>query len=399
MAAQGQAFFEASLDFGSYANVTVPTPPGAPACTPLGAQMTFDMPYITIVGGTELVLAAGTWMGESAWAGSGGGVMPAVVFPSWQTNANPGNAKLSATFRNSPDVAMPASVVYIVYSSCDNVRLPPGIGGQINPALCTNNVNCQVQQVPDGMGGTKQVSIYTGCKAGGETTGLADVVFGTSAATPLWAGFMALANQQNQAKGRIGFPNPTLYAIGRGANYATSFNDINDNTTSNAGCDGTQYTAVAGYDQVTGWGSPRCGLITQLSPTVTTPPPQPFVSVAGNISQTTSSPATLCGNGLRFTPGATVTLTMTNVPGPNGLPRAPITLGTMFAVGADGKFSYTISGTPLPSASLACTPQQLGDLVTITATDAQQDIAHNTFNASTFCNNVTLPGSFGGGCP
>jgi hypothetical protein len=211
---------------------------------------------------------------------------------------------------------------------------------------------------------------------------------------------MALANQQNQAHGKIGFPNPTIYAIGRGTNYATSFHDINDASTSAAACDGTQYSAVAGYDQVTGWGSPRCGLITQLSPSSgsSNPPPSPILTVAGNNTQLASSPVEICGGGSNFTPGATVTLTMTNVPNINGTTRPPITLGT-YTVGADGKFSYSISALSMPPA-IFCDNAQFFTDVTVTATDAQQELASDTFNADSFCSNATvLPGAFGGGCP
>ena len=271
MAAQGQAFFEASLDFGSYAVAAAPQPVGSSCLSaPMGPNVTFDMPYITLVGGTELNVLNGAYQSESAWAGSGGGILPSVSLPPWQANANSANAKLSATSRNVPDVAMPANGIYVVYSTCDNQALP-GIGGKVAANLCTNNVQCN--SVPDGKGGV--FSVYSGCKAGGETKGTATTIGGTSAATPLWAGFMALANQKNQAQGRIGFPNPTIYAIGRGPSYATSFNDIKHRTSSPAACDGTQSTAVAGYDQTTGWGSPKCGLISQLSPGVVTPPSPP----------------------------------------------------------------------------------------------------------------------------
>jgi len=393
MAAQGQAFFEASLDFGSYAIASAPQPVNS-SCNsaPQGANMTFDMPYITIVGGTELNLSAGTYLSESGWAGSGGGVMPAVSFPAWQANANPGNPKLSTTSRNAPDVSMPSTNIYVVYSTCDNVGLP-GVGGKVgDPTVCKGNVQCTV--VPDGKGGT--ISIYTGCKAGGETKGTRGTIGGTSAATPLWAGFMALANQSNQAKGKIGFPNPTFYSIGRSASYTTSFHDVSDGSAAQAACDGTQYTTVAGYDQVTGWGSPRCGLITQLSPVVT-PPALPTLTVAGNNTQLASSPVELCGGGSNFTPGTTVTLTMTNVPDNNGATLGPRTLGT-FTVGADGKFAYDISANSSPPA-VVCTTAQIFDHVTVTATDQQQEIATATFNAGSFCTNVTIGGGFGGGCP
>jgi subtilase family serine protease len=392
MAAQGQAFFEASMDFGSYALAAAPQPPKS-SCNsaPMPANMTFDMPYITIAGGTELNLNAGTYVSESAWGGSGGGILPAVSIPAWQANANPGNAKLSGVSRNVPDVSMPADGVYIVFSSCDNVGLP-GIGGQVAPALCKGNVQCNV--VPDGKGGT--LSLYSGCKAGGQTQ-QAGGIGGTSAATPLWAAFLALVNQKNQAHGKIGFPNPTIYGIGRGANYGTSFNDVSDGSASQAACDGTQYTAVAGYDQVTGWGSPKCGLISQLSPDAPKPPTPPIVTVSGNLTQSGNSPVELCGTGSNFTPGSSVTLIMTNVPGLNGTTRDPITLGN-FTVGADGKFSYSISASSSPS-DVVCTTDQIFSDVTVTATNAQQQIATDTFSGSTFCGNLTVqPGAFGGGC-
>ena len=164
--------------------------------------MTFDMPYITIVGGTELNLSAGTYLSESAWRGAAA-ACSAVLFPDWQGNANPANPKLSAAFRNVPDVAMPANGIYIVFSTCDNKGLP-GIGGVTAAANCTGNVQCTT--VPDGKGG--MLSIYTGCKAGGETRGTTGIAGGTSASTPLWAAFMALANQKNQAQG--GSASPTL---------------------------------------------------------------------------------------------------------------------------------------------------------------------------------------------
>ena len=83
---------------------------------------------------------------------------------------------------------------------------------------------------------------------------------GTSASTPLWAGFMALANRQAQLNGQqpVGFLNPVIYAIGRSNLYGADFKDINNGTNGD-------FTAVSGYDLVTGWGSPTCTLIAQLA--------------------------------------------------------------------------------------------------------------------------------------
>ena len=67
----------------------------------------------------------------------------------------------------------------------------------------------------------------------------------------MWAGYMALVNQQSVANGNraLGFINPTLYTIGAGSSYSTDFHDIT------SGSNG--YSATTGYDLVTGWGSPN----------------------------------------------------------------------------------------------------------------------------------------------
>ncbi len=76
---------------------------------------------------------------------------------------------------------------------------------------------------------------------------------GTSAASPAWAGIMALANQAN---GRpLGFVNPAIYEIGN----SRSFHDITQGN--NAVCAGLcgedGFLAGRGYDLTTGWGTPN----------------------------------------------------------------------------------------------------------------------------------------------
>ena len=76
----------------------------------------------------------------------------------------------------------------------------------------------------------------------------------------MWAGYLALANQQEVANtGKtLGFINPTLYTIGLGSSYDTDFHDIT------SGSNG--YSATTGYDLATGWGSPNgSGLINSLT--------------------------------------------------------------------------------------------------------------------------------------
>jgi subtilase family serine protease len=76
----------------------------------------------------------------------------------------------------------------------------------------------------------------------------------------MWAGFIALVNQQRVANGKadIGFINPYIYAENVTSTYGTDFHDI---TSGKSG----SYSAVTGYDLVTGWGSPKPALITTLA--------------------------------------------------------------------------------------------------------------------------------------
>src|SRR6202034_3336020 len=82
---------------------------------------------------------------------------------------------------------------------------------------------------------------------------------GTSFATPMWAGYLALANEQAASNGdTIGYINPIIYPAALSSSYGTLFHD---NTSGSCGT----YSAITGYDLCTGWGSPNTtGLINLL---------------------------------------------------------------------------------------------------------------------------------------
>jgi kumamolisin len=87
------------------------------------------------------------------------------------------------------------------------------------------------------------------------------VIGGTSAVAPLWAGLVALLNQQLNT--RLGFINPAIYSI------AAPSNGFNDITQGNNG----DFAAGPGWDPCTGLGSPiGTQLATLLAPSTTTPP-------------------------------------------------------------------------------------------------------------------------------
>lgn len=220
-AAQGISFFAASGDSGAYdcgdGNAAVDSPASDP--------------YVTAVGGTSLQLIAGVYGHESVWsnanailrspngAGSGGGVSNTFKQPAWQSGPGVLN-QYSNGYRQVPDVAGNADFAtgYAVYCTVTNA----------------------------------------GCNSSGWiTTG------GTSAASPLWAGSMALVNQylKLHGKARIGFANPALYQLFKhvGVSLAgtsglvpdlfPAFHDIIDGSN-------LLYSATVGYDLASGLGSP-----------------------------------------------------------------------------------------------------------------------------------------------
>jgi subtilase family serine protease len=190
-AAQGQALFVATGDNGSASAASYVWPS--------------DDPLVVAVGGTDITTktAGGAWKSETGWSGSAG--MP-----------------------SKNKVPIPA------------YQQLPGV------VTTTNHASKKLRNIPDvaGEANTNQFSCYDGGCYGGNG--------GTSYAAPVWAGFLALVNQQAVAnrKAPVGFINPAIYAIGTGTSYTK---DLHDQISGSNG----KYFAVKGYDLVTGWGSPE----------------------------------------------------------------------------------------------------------------------------------------------
>ncbi|MGC1373807.1 MAG: S53 family peptidase [Candidatus Sulfotelmatobacter sp.] len=159
-------------------------------------------PNVLACGGTQLVASGAEITSEVAWnelanseGATGGGVSDVFPLPSWQNvagvppSANPGHK----VGRGVPDVA-----------------------GDADPA-------------------TGYVT---------RVDGQADVIGGTSAVAPLWAGLVALINQSVGKP--VGFINAMLYQQG------DATGDFNDIISGNNGA----YSAGPGWDACTGFGSP-----------------------------------------------------------------------------------------------------------------------------------------------
>ncbi len=155
-------------------------------------------PHVLACGGTALTASNGTRKSEVVWndqsnggGATGGGVSKLFTLPTWQANAGVPAPASSKGGRGVPDVAGDAA---------------PGTG---------------YQTLVDGQ---------------------QEVVGGTSAVAPLWAGLIALLNQQLGAK--VGFLNPKLYPLAHSA-----FFDVT------SGSNGA-FNAGPGWDACTGLGSP-----------------------------------------------------------------------------------------------------------------------------------------------
>ena len=88
-------------------------------------------------------------------------------------------------------------------------------------------------------------------------------VDGTSCSAPVWAGIISLWNEYEVAQGRptLGFINPLIYQV-YGSNPSTFFDIVNgNNKCTESECCEYGYATAAGWDPVTGLGSPNFPLL------------------------------------------------------------------------------------------------------------------------------------------
>jgi subtilase family serine protease len=289
-AVQGQNFFAAAGDDGNWADAEFVWPA--------------DDPYVVSVGGTDLETsaAAGPWASETGWEDTGGGISPnKFPIPSWQTAAAAGCAQCSKKYRNGPDISANANFTFYV---------------------CADQTACSANKYG-----------------------------GTSFATPMWAGYLALANEQyltNGSSSTLGFINPALYAIGAGANYDTDFHDITSG--------GNSFGSTVGYDLSTGLGSPNGNaLVNALAGTVaasfTLSASPTSVSVAQGARGTSTITSAITGSfdsavalsASGQPTGVTVTFNPTSIAAP-GSGSSTMTMVVGLAT-VPGTYTITVTGT------------------------------------------------------
>jgi hypothetical protein len=248
-------------------------------------------PNVVSVGGTSLYLNGNnSYQSESTWSGSGGGISAYEAEPSYQLSVQ------STGKRTVPDVAFDAdpNTGVAIYDSYDN---PSGPWTQVG---------------------------------------------GTSMAAPSWAGILAIVNQGRVAEGGttlIG-ATQTLPAL-----YSLPSSDFHDITT---GSNGT-YSAKAGYDMVTGLGTPIAsslipdmvsyGNTSAAHLVITATPPNSAVGASFGFTATVE-----IGGAIDTAFDGNVTVSLLNNPGGSTL-SGPLTVTAVNGVATFSGLSLNKAGT------------------------------------------------------
>ncbi len=227
--AAGVTFLASSGDYGSIGTTKTPVGHGGTLLSTPEVGWPASDPLVTAIGGTNLCTEVHTGLTvestkpptecqsnpgvrETAWNGSGGGYSKIFARPSYQASLPAGSGVIPATSRGVPDISMDSSCsTWVVV-----LDTAPGFGG------------------------------YFG-------------VCGTSAASPMFSGIVAIADQM--AGHDLGAINGSLYSIARSSAYHTDMFDVTVGNNVQAGTGIAGYSAGPGWDAVTGLGTPNAATL------------------------------------------------------------------------------------------------------------------------------------------
>lgn len=215
---------------------------------PAGDVSASNSTYWGSSSGSDVVSSALTYIPEVVWnddnaafaaqygadavlSSGGGGVSVFTTRPSWQTGV-PGIA--SGGYRLVPDLSLDSSASNAGYLYCTSDTSAWSSGQKAS------------------------------CNSGFRDSSSGDLTIagGTSFATPIFAGMLAIINQKVNSTGQ-GVANATLYSLAANAStYASAFHDItsgtNKCTAGSTYCSAageSEYSATTGYDEASGLGS------------------------------------------------------------------------------------------------------------------------------------------------
>ncbi len=355
-ASQGQTVMSAAGDDGS-TDCAEDTNLTTTQQQALAVDYPASSPYVTGVGGTEISQANAEYMTvpSSYWEGAGSSdvvtsLLQVVPEQAWNEDATC-LSYYSGTGTPICSGGGGASALFDKPSWQAGVPGIPGDGKRDVPDLSLNAaiynpgyVFCSSDQTAwdtaDGQSGS--------CTSGFENSAngylFLTAAGGTSFATPIFAGMVAIINQQQGYTTGQGLINKTLYTLASDATtYASAFRDIttgnNDCDSGSSFCSGTiGFAAGTGYDQATGLGT------VDLYNLASAWPANAGVSL---IATTTTVAASNAAPALNASD--TFTITVAPVSGtatPTGTVTITVDSGTPItgnALTANGTFTYTTS--------------------------------------------------------
>lgn len=277
--------------------------------------------YWSSASGSDNVNSLKVYIPELVWndddpsfglSATGGGASALIGKPSYQAALTPNDGR-----RDVPDISF--------YSSPNN----PGY------LYCTSDTSAW-----DTKGGQA-----ASCNSGFRDSSTKDltVAGGTSFATPIFAGMIAVLNQKLNYTTGQGLINPTLYQLaGDSATYAAAFHDVtsgdNDCRGGASFCSSTSgFSAGVGYDQATGLGSVDLAVLAGAWPA--------FGSSALVGTTTTIVPASMTPTVITPTSFLITVVGDTGTAIPSGNVSVSIDGGTATTNALDAKGTYTLTTT------------------------------------------------------
>jgi subtilase family serine protease len=277
---------------------------GKDASSLSGAQYPASSPNVLSVGGTNLQMVNGAYASETAWS----------LGPAGSWNATEGSGGGISKYEPQPS--------YMTPFNSSTMRTTPDVA----------------------FDGDTATPVYTYLSEdGGWETGA-----GTSFGTQAWAGIIALANQ-----GRANAQKADLKNVDRDI-YSLSSNDFHDITSGSNG-----YNATAGYDLVTGRGTPKAYSVVEDLIAVNETIPNATLLTAST-GTTAASKTASTGNTGMLSPA-------------DPMAAPSISTGILDVQMSTHAAVSTVSTEPMEPASPLNNPLSLADLLERTETDSDAD--------------------------
>jgi len=401
-ATQGQSLIAAAGDSGStdcydFTNLTTTQRKALAVDFPASSQ------YVTGLGGTEfpaadLITSSGgtganastywatssstpstalSYIPEQVWnddsssggiSSGGGGTSTLTARPSWQTGVT---GIPSGSYRLVPDISLASSPSYPGYLYCSSDSTSTGITGS-----CSNGFRDST------------------------SSGYLTVAGGTSFASPIFAGMLAIINQQQNSTGQ-GVVNSTLYQMAAVSSLypttATTGYPFHDTTSGSNACTAgstycssagsSAYSTTTGYDRATGLGSVDLYQLMSWWSTYNSTSAAALVASTTTLSAATTTPTSGTGD----------TITITVASGSTSSTAAPTGTLTLLVDGSSVTAPTLTVGTTTSTAIYSFSSTTSGAHVIVAKYSGNSTYAASTGSAVVTIGSSTTTGTGSGG--